>query len=47
MPRKINLNEEKEIMFLKGELIFHPLWSGQNQMKKVKCAANWAIEALV
>ena len=28
MLKKNNLNEEKKIMFLKGELNLRPLWSG-------------------
>ena len=41
----MNLKKEKKIMFLQGELNPHPLWSGQvwsgqNQMKNVKHAAN-------
>ena len=28
MLRKNNLNKENKIMFLKGELNPHPLWSG-------------------
>ena len=50
MLRKINLNEEKKIMFLKVDLNLRhsgQVWSSQNQMKNVKRAANWAIGELV
>jgi hypothetical protein len=43
MLRKINLNEEKKIMFLKVDLNLHhsgQVWSSQNQLKNVKRAAN-------
>ena len=50
MLRKINLNEEKKSCSSPGNwtrALSDQVWSGQNQMKNVKRAANWAIGALV